>query len=156
MSNGNLPSNTATSNSRKERIMGLAEGQIGVGAVGEGITYDGVSSCLTVTCLLEDGTYVGGHLSLQKQGSGLDSTEVLPAMKQLIGCQKPMKVTISGVLDQWSPAFFDLPFISASGDFNYGEDVSVGDTSYAVLSALDASGATVEQNTATGTFNVKL
>lgn len=44
--------------------MGLAEGVVGTGAPGEGIDYDEVSSCLTVTCLLADGTTVGGHLSL--------------------------------------------------------------------------------------------
>ena len=75
-------------------------------------------------------------------------------MKSVIGDRKVTKVVIAGVLDQWTPAFFDKPFISDTGDFNYGEDLGVGDTSSAVLNALDAIGVPVEQRSEAGNFNI--
>jgi hypothetical protein len=76
-------------------------------------------------------------------------------MKTLIAGKNVTKVTIAGVLDQWSPAFFDKPFIGEDDNFNYGPDLRVGDTSDKVLTELGVSGATVEQRTDTGTFNIK-
>src|SRR5580704_15847843 len=101
----------------EEDVMGLGEGEVGTGA--GSIDYDGVTSCLTVTCLLADGSTVGGHLSLQRASGKLDSTEVLPAMRSLIGGKAITSVVIAGQTYRWNPAFLNLPLMTDAGDSNY-------------------------------------
>jgi hypothetical protein len=79
----------------------LSEGQVWTGQSGGGTDYSGVASCLTVTCLPDDGSYVGGHLRLLKVEK--DSTGVLLAMQDLIGGRKVSKVVVAGQLDTVEP-----------------------------------------------------
>ena len=104
--------------------MAVEEGQVDTGAAGEGISYSGVTSCLTVTCLIEDGGYVGGHLSLIKKN--INSAEVLPAMKQLIAGRGVAKVHLQGQLDMWNPQYFVIPLTSDTGESNYPDAGSAG------------------------------
>jgi hypothetical protein len=137
--------------------MPLSEGQIGSGQSGSGIDYSGVTSCLTVTCLLDDGSYVGGHLSLLKVEK--DSTEVLPAMKDLIGARKVTKVVVAGQLDTWNPAYFTKPLYDEEMKSNYlGEAPDTGqlhsaDTSYAIANALGTD-APVTTESREGSFTI--
>jgi hypothetical protein len=135
--------------------MGLAEGEVGKGA--DGIEYDGVDSCLTVTVELEDGSYVGGHLSLYKAGSGLDSTQVLGAMKDLIAGAKATGVKLAGQLSTWNPIFLDHTIESgeAGGAFK-GDFIDEKDMKDAVLDKLGLSGTSVSSEDKTGSFKVSL
>jgi hypothetical protein len=86
--------------------MALAEGDVGESDNGK-IEYSGVSSCVTVTCLLADGHAVGGHLSLMKVNKA--SNEVLPAMKDKVSGREIKKIHIAGDLNSWSPSYLKTP-----------------------------------------------
>lgn len=133
--------------------MGLGEGKVGPGE--DGITYDGVDSCLTVTVELKDGGFVGGHLSLYKASDGLDSTQVLGALKDLIGGAKVVSVMIYGQLSTWNPVFLDKTIESgeAGAAFN-GDFVEEKDMKDAVLDKLGLSGTPVRSGDKTGTFTI--
>jgi hypothetical protein len=137
--------------------MPLSEGQIGTGQSGSGVEYTGVTSCLTVTCLLDDGSYVGGHLSLQKVEK--DSTEVLPAMKDLIGGRKVSKVIVAGQLETWNPAYFTKPLYNNNMESNYLSEapdtgqLQSADTSSAITNALGTD-APVSTETREGSFTI--
>jgi hypothetical protein len=132
--------------------MALAEGEVGTGT--GTIEYSGVSSCLTVTCLLDDGTTVGGHLSLLRVSGKLDSTEVLPKMKELIGSKPVTGVAIVGKLDTWNPAYFDKPLFKDDGERNYESDLERDSVLGAVAEklGLDTYNITVEDRT--GSFTI--
>jgi hypothetical protein len=135
--------------------MALDEGDVGEGT--GSIEYGGVSSCLTVTCLLEDGTTVGGHLSLMKKTR--DSSEVLPAMKDLIKGRKVTKIHLAGVLDCWNPRYLTTPLFNSSGDSNYaseGGQLASEDMSDAVKSGLGADGAVVTSEEKEGAFTIDM
>jgi hypothetical protein len=137
--------------------MPLSEGQVGTGQSGSGIEYSGVTSCLTVTCLLDDGSYVGGHLSLQQVEK--DSTEVLPAMKDLIAGRKVTKVVVAGQLDTWNPAYFNRPLYNANMESNYLTEapttgqLNSADTSSAIANALGTD-APMTTETREGRFTI--
>jgi len=139
--------------------MGLGEGEVGKGDAGAGIEYASVTSCLTVTCLLDDGSYVGGHLSLMKVG--LDSTQVLPAMKDLIGNHQVTKIAIAGQLDTWNPAYFSKTLYNSDMGSNYLDQapdtgqLASADTSSAVASALGSSAPTTTESKE-GSFTIKI
>jgi hypothetical protein len=113
--------------------MALAEGEVGTGS--GSIEYSGVTSCLTVTCLLEDGSTVGGHLSLQRVAGKLDSTEVLPQMASQIGGKKIVSVVLAGQLDRWNPAFLTKPLYADDGTNNYGDAVPGRDSMWSGVQA---------------------
>ncbi|MEU9130552.1 hypothetical protein AB0D08_21045 [Kitasatospora sp. NPDC048540] len=92
----------------------LAEGEVGEFGI-SGVPYAAVTTCLTVTCLLDDGNHVGGHLSLQRSGTALASDEVLPAMKGIVGSRRIVRMHLAGVLDSWSSDFLDVPYMDAQG-----------------------------------------
>lgn len=96
--------------------MALGEGEVGTGGA-EGIEYAAVTSCLTVTCLLDDGTHVGGHLSLMRAAGALASDEVLPAMCSLIPTDRTTTaVHLAGMLDTWNSAYLTTPLFGDNGE----------------------------------------
>jgi hypothetical protein len=136
----------------RKLTMALGEGEVGTGT--GSIDYASVTSCLAITCLLEDGTTVGGHLSLFKASGALASNEVLPAMKELIGGRTVKKIVIAGELDTWNPAYFDLPLFDDQGQPNYQGEQQAYDVSGSVGSRLGALDALTELVPRNGTFTI--
>ncbi len=139
--------------------MAVGEGEVDTSVKDAGVEYSGVDTCFTVTCLLEDGSYVGGHIALMVPGGKLDSSQVLGDMKGRFGGQKVTKVHIAGALENWNPAYLRDPFFIGD-DFNtakYPEPPSQGDVTDEVRSQLGLDGGTAfttEQKK--GPFTVKL
>jgi len=134
--------------------MALAEGEEGTGT--GSIDYAEVTSCMTVTCLLEDGSAVGGHLSLQRKAGKHDSTEVLPAMQTLIGGKKVTSVVLAGQMDLWNPAYLQKPAISDAGENNHDPALS-GDSMWSAIFdafSLDLDEVKTEQKTLNGSFTI--
>jgi hypothetical protein len=96
--------------------MPLAEGQEGEFGAG-GVPYTAVTSCVTVTCKLDvtPAAYVGGHLSLSVPPGRLDSSQVLPAMKQRIAGRTIAKIHVAGRLDAWNDAYLTKPLFTGAG-----------------------------------------
>jgi hypothetical protein len=140
--------------------MPLGEGEVGTGQTG--IAYTTVTSCLTVTCLMDDGSYVGGHLSLTPTGGGRVSTEVLPAMVQEFQGKKVAAVKLVGQKDLWNPLFLDETpeVVGAAGGKGVITDkgaIVPGDMEQAIRTklGLDAS-VNVTQETQNGDFTIAM
>ena len=134
--------------------MALEEGEEGTG--NGSIDYGGVTSCMTVTCLLADGSTVGGHLSLQRHPGKHDSTEVLPAMQTLIGGKKITSVVLAGQMDLWNPAYLQLPAMKDNGEGNYQPPLA-GDSMWSAIFdffRLDLDDVKTEQQTINGSFTI--
>ena len=95
--------------------MSVDEGQVDE-AGPEGIEYGAVTSCMTVTGLLDDGRHVGGHLSLTIPDGRYDSASVLPAMWGLVGGRTVVRVHLAGNGDMWSPSYLTEPQWVGSGE----------------------------------------
>jgi hypothetical protein len=140
--------------------MPLGEGEVGTGQTG--ITYSTVTSCLTVTCRMDDGTYVGGHLSLTPTGGGQVSTEVLPAMVQEFQGRKVTAVKLVGQEDLWNPLFLDetpetVGAAGGKGVMTAAGEIIPGDMEQAIRAklGLDAT-VNVTQETRNGDFTIDI
>jgi len=70
--------------------------------------YPSVTSCLTITCLLEDAerTHLGGHASLQQKEGKLPSTKILPEMVALKPADKAVvAIRLAGALSAWNSSY---------------------------------------------------
>jgi hypothetical protein len=76
-----------------------AEGEVKTAAKDEEVDFGGVTSCMTITCVLEDGRKVSAHEGLEKRVSG----GAYSALKAAIGTQKVVKVLAAGGGNYWSP-----------------------------------------------------
>lgn len=76
-----------------------SEGEVKTAAKDEEVDFGGVTSCMTITCILEDGTKVSAHEGLEKRVSG----GAYSALKSAIGSKKVAKVLAAGGGDYWSP-----------------------------------------------------
>ncbi|MGH9328620.1 MAG: hypothetical protein ACRD2B_18280 [Terriglobia bacterium] len=81
-------------------------------AKSEEVDFGGVTSCMTITCILEDGTKVSAHEGLEKRVPG----GAYAALKSAIGTKKVAQVLAVGGGNYWSPG------LKTSGEI-------IGDTS---------------------------
>jgi hypothetical protein len=137
--------------------MALAEGEVGTG---EGsIEYSAVTSCLTITCLLDDAakTHVGGHASLMRKGDHYGSTEILDRMSEKIpGERTVIKILIAGALGSWHPDFLtDTPYIDDLGNKNY-DPVQIGPCDSEVASHFGVDSGVVTSENKEGGFTITL
>jgi hypothetical protein len=137
--------------------MPLGEGEVGSGH--GSIDYAAVTSCLTVTCLLDDGSCVGGHLSLMRKAGALDSTEVLPAMVSLIPQDRTvLLIHLAGELATWNPGYFTTPLMDDAGESNYKDQpngqLPEGDCSADVAAAFGVDASVVSSEDQTGAFTI--
>jgi hypothetical protein len=137
--------------------MGLAEGQVGTG---EGsIEFDGISSCLSITCLLDDDehTHVGGHASLMRKDDALRSTEIMAAMSaQIPSDRKVLKVHLAGVLGSWHPDYLTAkPLYGDDKEQNY-DSVQIGDCDSVVAAHFGVSTDVVTSKSEEGNVKVEL
>lgn len=136
--------------------MALEEGQVGR-ADGE-IEYSAVTSCLTITCLLDDAarTHVGGHASLMRKGNNYGSTEILGRMSDLIPGGSVLKVHIAGALGSWHPDYLlDTPYIDDEGNKNY-DQVQIGPCESDVAAHFGVNVGVVTSENKEGGFTIRL
>jgi hypothetical protein len=140
--------------------MSVDEGQVDE-AGPEGIEYGAVTSCMTVTCLLDDGNHVGGHLSLTIPDGRYDSASVLPAMWGLIGSRAVVLVHLAGNSDMWSPSYLTEPQWKGSGetaDLNpfYTEQPPVEDLGPTIFQYFGVDPSVCTQEYREGAFTITL
>ncbi|MET9821666.1 MULTISPECIES: hypothetical protein [Streptomyces] len=95
---GGAPAGTAQSQT-------VAEGEVKSVGPGGTITYPSVTSCLTITVYLRDGSKVGGHASLLQMSGGMYSDQILPAIRSQVGEGRVEKIDVSGAVSAWNPAY---------------------------------------------------
>lgn len=78
-----------------------SEGQHVTAAPNQGVNFGGVTSCMTLTCILADGSKVAGHLS-QANYVG-----VVPGMLVGIAGRTVSKVIAAGTFGAWTPNLED-------------------------------------------------
>jgi hypothetical protein len=140
--------------------MSVDEGEVGQGAAGEGIDYGAVTSCMTVTLVLDDGSYVGGHLSLLIPQGALDSTSVLPAMANLVGGRQVTWVHLAGQSDTWNTAYLDDPLFQGTGEGStqnpaYPNQLASNDLSGTICGYFGVDTSICSQEDREGAFTIK-
>ncbi|MER5974799.1 hypothetical protein ABT112_34775 [Streptomyces sp. NPDC002055] len=84
----------------------LTEGQVGEVRPGGTLLYPSVTSCLTVTVRLADGTKVGAHASLFQVPGEYRSDRILAAVKDRTGARAVRAVEVRGAVGAWEPSYF--------------------------------------------------
>ncbi len=141
--------------------MSVDEGEVGE-AGEEGIEYGAVTSCLTVTCLMDDGSHIGGHLSLVIPPGRLDSSLVLTSMRSMFGARSPIMVHIAGQLDLWNSRYLREPLMTGEGEAAtlntaaYTGQLAADDVTGEIRSQLGAAAITPTTETRNGSFTIKL
>lgn len=131
---------------RREREPGarapisIPEGRVEVAPVGAGIRYGAVTSCMTVTCYLDDGRKAGAHMVLVTgDGAQLASHQILSALRgRLDG--KVGKVELIGDFESWQTKYLKLP--AFEGGYDLPDDPRP--LKDAILEELGLSGTPVE------------
>ncbi|MFF4403499.1 hypothetical protein ACFY2W_21145 [Streptomyces sp. NPDC001262] len=93
----------------------ITEGQVAETGPGGTIVYPSVTSCLTVTVRLRDGSKVGAHASLFQVPGAYRSDAILAAVKQRVGARAVRAVEVRGAVGAWDPGYFTKA-IEAYGD----------------------------------------
>ena len=75
------------------------EGMVVEGGSDDGITYPSVTSCMTITCLLDGGAKVGAHDAIFQRVQ----PQVFMALKGKIGKRTVQKVRAAGSGSSWTP-----------------------------------------------------
>jgi hypothetical protein len=82
-----------------EEVVKISEGEVKTGSANAKMDFGGVTTCMTITCILEDGTKVSAHEALLKRVPGT----AFKALKDKIGGAKVKKVIASGGANYWTP-----------------------------------------------------
>ena len=85
----------------------LKEGELGFAKGSEQLEYPSVTSCLTFTCVTEDGGKWGAHMSIKQCGDGLPHHVLLQTLRSEMSTAKAItkvkNVLVVGALGFWTP-----------------------------------------------------
>ncbi|MBB4893624.1 hypothetical protein FHS39_002655 [Streptomyces olivoverticillatus] len=114
-----LPQPAAAGRAALPAPVRITEGQVAETGPGGTIVYPSVTSCLTITVRLRDGSKVGAHASLFQVPGELRSDEILAAVKRRMARRPVAAVEVRGAVGAWYPGYFTKAIES------YGEGESV-------------------------------